>query len=104
MDEAWAGRRVVVEADIASFSDEVDHDVLLSALAEQVVDRKVLKAIRASLGAGVFVGEQLLSTETGTLRGVISPLLATSTCTGWTGNGNGVTAGWDDSSDMPTIV
>jgi RNA-directed DNA polymerase len=77
MDEAWVGRRVVVEADIASFFDEVDHDILLSALAERVVDRKILKAVRALLGAGVFVGEQLLSTDTGTPQGgVISPLLA----------------------------
>ena len=77
MDEAWAGRRVVVEADIASFFDEVDHDLLLGALAERVVDRKVLKAIRALLGAGVLVGEQLLSSDTGTPQGgVISPLLA----------------------------
>jgi len=66
MDEAWAGRRVVVEADIASFFDEVDHDILMAALAERVVDRKVLKAIRALLRAGVLVGEQLLSSELGT--------------------------------------
>ncbi len=77
MDEAWAGRRVVVEADIASFFDEVDHDILMAALAERVVDRKVLKAIRALLGAGVLDGEQLLSSDTGTPQGgVISPLLA----------------------------
>jgi RNA-directed DNA polymerase len=77
MDEAWAGRQVVVEADIASFFDEVDHDLLLDALGERVIDRKVLKAIRALLGAGVLVGEQLLSSDTGTPQGgVISPLLA----------------------------
>jgi group II intron reverse transcriptase/maturase len=77
MDEAWAGRRVVVEADIASFFDEVDQDILMEALAERVVDRKVLKAIRALLGAGVYVGEQLLSSDTGTPQGgVVSPLLA----------------------------
>src|SRR5687768_10462418 len=49
----------------------------MAALAERVVDRKVLKAIRALLRAGVFVGEQLLSSELGTPQGgVISPLLA----------------------------
>lgn len=77
MDETWQGRLVVVEADIASFFDNVDHDPLLDAVAERVVDRKILKAIRALLAAGVFVGEQLLSTDTGTPQGgVISPLLA----------------------------
>ncbi|MDP8931300.1 MAG: reverse transcriptase domain-containing protein, partial [Actinomycetota bacterium] len=74
LDQAWAGRRVVVEADIASFFDEVDHDLLLDALDERVVDRKVLKAIRALLGAGVLVGEQLLSSDTGTPQGgVMTP-------------------------------
>jgi len=77
MDETWQGRLVVVEADIASFFDNVDHDLLLDAAAERVVDRKILKAIRALLAAGVFVGERLLSTDTGTPQGgVISPLLA----------------------------
>jgi group II intron reverse transcriptase/maturase len=77
MDEVWAGRRVVVEADIASFFDEVDQNILMEALAERVVDHKILKAIRAMLQAGVFVGEQLLNTDTGTPQGgVISPLLA----------------------------
>ena len=70
-------RLVVVEADIASFFDNVNHNLLLDAVAERVVDRKILKAIRALLAAGVFVGERLLSTDTGTPQGgVISPLLA----------------------------
>ena len=77
MDEVWSGRKVVVEADIASFFDEVDQNILMEALAERVVDHKVLKAIKALLAAGVLVGEQLLSSDTGTPQGgVISPLLA----------------------------
>lgn len=51
MDEAWAGRRVVVEADIASFFDEVDHDISMAALAERVVDAVPLIAFL--LGHGV---------------------------------------------------
>lgn len=87
-----------------SFFDEVDHDVLLSALAERFVDRKVLEAIRALLGAGVFVGEQLLSTETADRRvGPYRPCWRTSTCTGSTGNGNDVIEGWGGSSATPTI-
>jgi RNA-directed DNA polymerase len=50
IDEAWAGGGWWVEADVASFFDEVDHDILMAALAE--LDRKLLKAIRALLGAG----------------------------------------------------
>ena len=33
MDETWQGRLVVVDADIASFFDYVDHDLLLDAVA-----------------------------------------------------------------------
>jgi RNA-directed DNA polymerase len=45
---------------------------LLGALAERVVDRKILKAIRALLGAGILVGQQLLSSDTGTPQGGVA--------------------------------
>ncbi len=76
----------------------------MAALAERVVDRKVLKAIRTLLRAGVFDGEQLLSSDTGTPKAVSSrPCSPTSTSTGSTGNGNGATAGWGGSSATQTI-
>ena len=77
MDAAWDGYRVVVEADITKFFDNVDHDRLLAMVRERVIDRKVLGWLAAILRAGICVGDELLSSDTGTPQGgVISPLLA----------------------------
>jgi len=63
--------RWVLDADIKSFFDEIDHDVILSRTP---VFRRV---IQGWLQAGVFTGEVFTSTEMGTPQGgVISPLLA----------------------------
>lgn len=77
MDAAWDGCRVVVEADITKFFDNVDHDRLLALVRERVIDRKILNMLAGLLRAGVCVGDELLSSDTGTPQGgVISPLLA----------------------------
>jgi RNA-directed DNA polymerase len=60
-----------LDADIKSFFDEIDHEVILSRTP---VFRRV---IEGWLKAGVFTGEVFDSTEMGTPQGgVISPLLA----------------------------
>jgi RNA-directed DNA polymerase len=63
--------RWVLDADIKSFFDEIDHDAILSRVP---VFRRV---IESWLKAGVFTGEVYEPTEAGTPQGgVISPLLA----------------------------
>lgn len=63
--------RWVLDADIRSFFDEIDHDAILSRTP---VFRQV---IEGWLKAGVFTGEVFDPTEMGTPQGgVISPLLA----------------------------
>ena len=63
--------RWVLDADIKSFFDEIDHEVILSRTP---VFRRV---IDSWLKAGVFTGEVFDPTERGTPQGgVISPLLA----------------------------
>jgi RNA-directed DNA polymerase len=63
--------RWILDADIRSFFDEIDHDVVLSRTP---VFRKV---IESWLVAGVFAGDVFTPTERGTPQGgVISPLLA----------------------------
>ena len=63
--------RWVLDADIKSFFDEIDHDAILGWVP---VFRRV---IAGWLKAGVFTGEVYSPTETGTPQGgVISPLLA----------------------------
>lgn len=63
--------RWILDADITSFFDEIDHDTILSQVP---VFRQ---AIARWLKAGAFTGEVFEPTETGTPQGgVISPLLA----------------------------
>lgn len=77
IDEAWRGRRWVVETDIANCFEAIPHDKLMQAVQERVCDQAVLKLLRAMLRAGVMDGQQVRRSVTGTPQGgVISPLLA----------------------------
>jgi group II intron reverse transcriptase/maturase len=77
IDETWRGRRWIVETDIASCFEAIPHDKLMSAVEERVVDRHVLKLLRAMLRAGVMEDGTVTRTASGTPQGgVVSPLLA----------------------------
>ena len=54
IDEAWRGRRWVVETDIANCFAAIPHDKLMQAVEERVCDQAVLKLLRAMLRAGVM--------------------------------------------------
>jgi RNA-directed DNA polymerase len=77
IDEFWSGRRWVVETDIADCFEAIPHDRLMAATEERIVDRKLLKLLRALLRAGVMEQGAVRREVTGTPQGgVISPLLA----------------------------
>ena len=56
VDESWRGRRWVAESDIASCFEAIPHQGLMLAIEERIVDRHLLKLLRAMLRAGVLEG------------------------------------------------
>ena len=77
IDEAFNGRRWVVETDIASCFDDIPHDGLLTAVAERICDGSILHLVRMMLASGVMEQGVRRNGITGTPQGgVVSPLLA----------------------------
>jgi group II intron reverse transcriptase/maturase len=76
VDEAWRGRRWVVETDIANCFSAIPHEKLMQAVEERVCDQAVLKLLRAMLRVGVMSDGVVRREVTGTPQGgVISPLM-----------------------------
>ncbi|WP_255727673.1 reverse transcriptase domain-containing protein, partial [Frankia sp. CIT1] len=69
VDEPWRGRRWIVETDIANCFTAIPRDRLMAAVEERVCDRRVLKLLRAMLGAGVMEDGTVRREVTGTPQG-----------------------------------
>ncbi len=73
------GRNVrwILDADIRSFFDTVNHDWLIRFVEHRVGDKRIIRLIQKWLTAGVMENGLHVTTEEGTPQGaVISPLLA----------------------------
>lgn len=67
----------VLDADIKSFFDSVDHELMLKVLAVRIADRRILRLIEQWLKVGVLESGECEPSEVGTPQGAtISPLLA----------------------------
>src|SRR5947207_8805174 len=67
----------VLDADLRSFFDSVDHEWLLRMVAHRIADRRILRLIRQWLRAGILESNEWHETDRGTPQGAgISPLLA----------------------------
>ncbi len=72
-----SGHRWCVDMDLSKFFDRVQHDVLMTRVARQVHDRRLLKLIGRYLRAGVMVEGLIQPSAEGTMQGgPLSPLLA----------------------------
>ena len=97
LDKALMTQRVnfVLDVDIRTFFDSVDHGWLMRMLAHRIADPRVLRLIKRWLEAGVLESGQWSAAEAGTPQGSgISPVLAnvflhTSPTSGFT-SGEGV--------------
>jgi RNA-directed DNA polymerase len=75
--EALVSGGYVVDADIESDFDTIDHDVLMGLIARRISDRRVLKRLRQWLKVGVLEDDQWRATTIGSPQGaVVSPLMA----------------------------
>ena len=82
LDAVWVGitrKRInwILDADLQSFFDTLDHEWMMKVLQHRIADRRMLRMIRKWLRAGVSDEGTWSKTTVGTPQGaVISPLLA----------------------------
>ncbi len=70
-------RTTVVDKDLKSFFDEVNHDKLMYKISRTIKDKILLRLIRKYLRSGVLVGGLIQQREKGTPQGSpLSPLLS----------------------------
>ena len=75
--EIEGGSEWIVDADLKDFFGSVDHEKLLTLVAQRVADSRVLRLIKSMLKAGSYGEGRLFPTERGTPQGgVVSPLLS----------------------------
>jgi group II intron reverse transcriptase/maturase len=72
-----SGKNIVVDMDMKSFFDEVNHDKLMYKLSESIGDKTLLRLIRKYLRCGVLKGGMIQQRQKGTPQGSpLSPLLS----------------------------
>ena len=75
--EIQGGSEWIVDADLRDFFGSVDHEKLVTLVAQRVADGRVLRLIKAMLKAGSYGKGQLFPSERGTPQGsVVSPVLS----------------------------
>jgi len=71
------GYRIVLDADIKGFFDNIPHALIMKLVAKRIADGNILRIIQRFLSSGVMENGALRKTSLGTPQGgVISPLLA----------------------------
>jgi RNA-directed DNA polymerase len=74
---AQQGCHIVVDVDLSTFFDRVNHDILIDRLRKRVNDAGVIRLVRAYLNAGIMDNGVVIRRVDGTPQGgPLSPLLA----------------------------
>jgi group II intron reverse transcriptase/maturase len=72
----WAGVTWIIEGDIQSCFDEIDHHTLVQLLRKKISDGRFLNLIWKTLRAGYLWGKERRNTLTGSPQGsILSPIL-----------------------------
>lgn len=67
---------VILEADIVSYFDSIDRQMLLEMLQERIADKSFMRLVGKCLRVGVLDGEECSRPDEGTVQGsVLSPIL-----------------------------
>jgi group II intron reverse transcriptase/maturase len=75
--ETWTGTTWFIESDISDCFGSLDHEVMLSALAEKINDNRFLRLIKQMLQAGYLEDWEWNATLSGAPQGsVVSPVLS----------------------------
>ncbi|MFJ1219371.1 reverse transcriptase domain-containing protein [Yersinia enterocolitica] len=73
----WTGVKWLIDIDVVSFFDNIDHRVLLALLSRKIEDKRFLRLINNMLKAGYMEDWKFSATYSGTPQGgVVSPILA----------------------------
>lgn len=73
----WTGVKWIIEVDIKSFFDSINHGKMVELLEKKIDDRKIIRLIKMMLKAGYMEDWRYNRTFSGTPQGgVISPILA----------------------------
>ena len=77
IQNVWTGVKWLIEVDVKSFFDNIDHQILLDQIRKRVDDDKLLRLIGRMLKAGIMENWSFTPSLSGTPQGgVISPLFA----------------------------
>lgn len=74
IQRSWTGVKWLVEVDIQSFFDNIDHEYLVQMLEKKIDEKRFIKLIKAMLKAGDVEDWKIHKTYSGTPQGgVVSP-------------------------------
>jgi len=77
VEHHWIGIKWIIDVDVRSFFDTMNHEVLMAILAKKIDDKRFLKLIEAMLKAGYLEQWTYYNTYSGAPQGsVCSPILS----------------------------